>query len=157
MCIEITQCFTLSSYFCFLQVPPRPTSLHSTTRSTLTPNYCHISCQIRCLPCPLSSPNHLIFKTPTLPTPTKWTMPPSRVPLTQVRSPASPATQTSFPPLRPLLLFHQFSSPWTCHLKLKPTLCRFQLPLHLVRKLQACGHHIPSSPLFRWPVFFLWL
>lgn len=138
-----------------LQVPLRPTSLlRPTSHSTPTLMSCHISCQIKC---PISSPNHLTLTTPTSPTPTKLITPPSRVPSTQVRLLASPATQTSSPHLRPLLLFHRFSSPWRCQLKLKPTICRFQLALHLVRKLQACGHRLPSSLLFHWPVFFLWL
>lgn len=133
-----------------LQVPHRPISLLCpTTRSTPTLMFCHI-CQTRCLPCPLSSPNHLTFRTPTSPTPTKWI-----TPSTQVHSPVSPATQTSPPPLRPLLLFHQFSSATRWHLKQKPTLCLFQLPLLLVHKPQACGHRLPSSPLFPWPMFFL--
>lgn len=144
-----------SFYFCFLQVPHRPISLLCpTTSSTPTLMFCHI-CQIRCLACPLSSPNHLTFRTPTSPSPTKWITPPLKVPSTQVHSPVSPATQTSPPPLRPLLSFHQFSSAMRWRLKRNPTLCRFQLPLHLVRKLQACGHHLPSSPLFPWPMFFL--
>lgn len=153
--LSLTQCLSLSSDFHFLQVPLRPTSpLHPTTHSTPTLMSCHISCQIRC---PLSSPNHLMLITPTSPTPTKLITPPSIVPSTQVHSPVSPATQTSSPPLHPLLLFHRFSSPSRCQLKLKPTICRLQLLLHLVRKLQACGHRLPSSPLFRWPVSFLWL
>lgn len=153
--LSLTQCFSLSSNFHFLQVPLRPTSLlRPTTHNTPTPMSCHISCQIRC---PFISPNHLTLTTPISPTPTKLIMPPSRVPSTQVRSPASPATQTSSPPLRPLLLFHRFISPSRCQLKLKPTICHFQLPLHLVHKLQACGHRLPSSPLFHWPVLFLWL
>lgn len=149
--LSLTQCFCLSSDFHFLQVPLRPTSLlHPTTCNTPSLKSCHIFYQIRCL---LIPPNHL---TPTSPTPTKLIMPPSRVLSTQVHSPTSPATQTSSPPLRPLLLFHRFSSQLRCQLKLKPTICRFQLPL-LVRKLQACGHRLPRSPLFRWPAFFLWL